>query len=209
MTQKQKEKKPWFLKRWTYRFLTWLDELLFGGKATRNFTSAALPFWITAVINFWLGMVMIIWSMFVDSGTRDQILSIGAGVGLVSVLAVTVWYLIGTLKFFRTTGTKIFRSIYVLILCILGFLVGFYSAVIFSFVLIGLFVLMVLYYAVFGDSGKSKKGSQSSFEPTYKVGDADYSNSTGKDLHYRGDGLWHDDDGHAYRKESNEYYQIH
>lgn len=152
--QYMKKKKLFFLKRWTFKFFTWLDELLFGGRATDDHASAATPFWITVVINFWLGMIVIGCSLFMDSGSRDDINTIGAGVGLASVLGVTAWYLIGSLRYFPSTGIKIFRSLYVLVLCGIGFAVGFYSAIIFSFVLIGLFVLMVLYHIVF-DTTKS------------------------------------------------------
>lgn len=154
MKQNPKTKKPFFLKRWTYKFHSWLDGMLFGGKTTDDHASVATPFWTTVVINFWLGMVVIVCSLFMDSGSRDGITTVGAGVGLASVVAVTIWYLIGSLSYFPSIGVKIFRSVYVLAWCSVGFIVGFYSAVIFSFVLIGLFVLMVLYYAVFGDSKK-------------------------------------------------------
>lgn len=205
MKQNPKTKKPFFLKRWTYKFHSWLDGMLFGGKTTDDHASVATPFWTTVVINFWLGMVVIVCSLFMDSGSRDGITTVGAGVGLASVVAVTIWYLIGSLSYFPSIGVKIFRSVYVLAWCSVGFIVGFYSAVIFSFVLIGLFVLMMLYYIVFGDSKTPKSGS--SRKKSYDQGNTDYSNQTGKALHERSDGLWHDDEGHAYRKEGNDYYQ--
>lgn len=157
MERKQNQKKPFFLKRWTYKFLTWVDELLFGGKATADHTSAATPFWTTVVINFWIGVVVIVCSLFMDNGSHDSINTFGAAAGLVSVAGVTAWYLIGSLRYFPSVGIKIFRSVYVLLLCAVGFVVGFYSAVIFSFILIGLFVLMVLYYMVFDSKEKSGK----------------------------------------------------
>lgn len=148
-----KQKKPFFLKRWTVKFITWLDSILFGGSASDAHASAATPFWITVVFNFWLGMAVIGCSLFMGQASRDSIMTIGAGVGLASVVAVTAWYLIGSLRYFPSTATRIFRSIYVLVLCGVAFIVGFYAAIIFSFVLLGAFVLMVLYYIVF-DSGK-------------------------------------------------------
>lgn len=153
----QKAKKPFFLKRWTFKLFTWLDEVLFAGKATADHASAATPFWITIVLNFWIGMAVIVCSMFMDSGSRDTITTFGAAAGLVSVAGVTAWYLIGSLRYFPSTGIKIFRSVYILVLCAVGFVVGFYSAVIFSFVLIGLLVLTVLYYIVFDSTHKSGK----------------------------------------------------
>lgn len=189
MSSKDTKKRPWLLKRLVYKFLTWLDELLFSGKATQDFTSVSEPFWITVIISFWLGMVMVVSTMFVDKGTGEQILSVGAGIGLLSVLAVTVWYLIGTLKYFPSAMVRIVRSAYTLILCVLGFVIGFYSAVIFSFVLLFLLVLSILYYAVFG--GKSKRiVLDSGKELTHEkglCGEDYYSDSEGRSWSRSGD----------------------
>lgn len=187
-------KKPWFLKRWTYKLLTWLDEILFGRSATQDILSVAQPFWITVIINFWLGMIIIICSFFADSGVKDQLMTIGAGIGLASIIAITAWYLIGTLKYFQSVSIKILRSIYVLILCILGFVVGFYSAVIFTFILIGILVLMLVYYMVFGESRDKN--------PRIKLEDDTELN---QERGMTGEEYYTDDSGHSYDRSGDTF----
>lgn len=152
----QNPKKPLFIKRWIKRFLSWLDRTLFGMAESEETVTVAQPFWWTLVVAFWCGAVMFVWALFADKSSTDKILSIGAGVALVAGLAIAASYLYRTLGTFPTVGVKIFRSVYVVVLCLLGCLLGFFAAYAALFVLIGLFVLWVLYMAVFGDSKKGK-----------------------------------------------------
>ncbi len=158
MTQKQ-TKKPWFLKRWICNLLAWLDESIFGIRLREDakFVITAQPFWFSAVVSFWCGAVAFVYSMFTDNAAAHEGLSIGAGVALVVGLLFSVWYLYKTLGLLPTTGLKIFRSVYILVLWVLGFFAGFFAAYVALFVMIFLFVLMVLFQAVFGDSDKKSK----------------------------------------------------
>lgn len=71
----------------------------------------------------WCGYVCL--GAFADKSSTDKILSIGAGVALVAGLAIAASYLYRTLGTFPTVGVKIFRSVYVVVLCLLGCLLGF------------------------------------------------------------------------------------
>lgn len=158
MTQKQ-TKKPWFLKRWICNLLAWLDESIFGIRLREEakFVITAQPFWFSAVVSFWCGAVAFVYSMFADNASAHEGLSIGAGVALVVGLLFSIWYLYKTLGLLPTTGLKIFRSVYILVLWVLGFFAGFFAAYVALFVMIFLFVLMVLFQTVFGDSKNKSK----------------------------------------------------
>lgn len=151
MGKEKKTKKPWLLKRWICKFLTWLDSAIFGTLIIDGTpaASAAQPFWRSTVAAFWCGVIVFVSAMFLERGQVNDILSIGAGVALAVAILFGIRYLYKTLGCFQSTGTKIFRTIYVLILCIVGCFAGFLAAYAFLFVLIFLFVLFVLYQAVF------------------------------------------------------------
>jgi len=186
------KKKNWFLKRWCSKLLTWLDSLLFGGRATGEFPSAFYPFWWSMIIAFGLGVVAMLWGMFENHATSDRILSIGAYGSLGASIAVAIWYLYSTLRYFPTTGLKIARSTYVVVLGLAGCILGFFAACIFLFVIIGCFVLMILYYAVFGDSKKKsdkivlEDGTELT-EEKGMCGESYYTDSGGQEYERSGD----------------------
>lgn len=176
----KKNKKPFILKRWSTKLFTWLDNLLFKKYTSEEHESAWLPFWITAVINFCIGVLAIGISIFMDDETRTKILTIGAATGLVSVIGVTVWYLIGSLKYFGSIGIKIARSFYILIIDVIAFIIAYYSAVLAIFIIIGLFVLWLLWVAVFNGNTKKRKLSNG-VELTEEKGATGESYFTGSD----------------------------
>ena len=163
------------------RLFTWLDNLIFKNYSTEEHASAATPFWTTVVINFFLGILVVGITMFMHDERATMIQTIGACIGLASVVGVTIWYLVGSLKYFDSTGAKIARSVYILVVDVLAFVIAFYSAVFAIFIIIGLFVLWVLYIAVFGDKTKGRKKLSNGVELTEEKGLAGESYFTGSD----------------------------
>lgn len=180
MEQKAK-KKPFILRRWSVRLFTWLDNLIFKNYSTEEHASAATPFWATVVINFFLGILVIGITMFMHDQRATMIQTIGACIGLASVVGVTIWYLVGSLKYFNSIGAKIARSVYILVVDVLAFVIAFYSAVFAIFIIIGLFVLWVLYAVVFGGKTKGKRKLSNGVELTEEKGLAGESYFTGSD----------------------------
>lgn len=179
---KPKNKKPFFLKRWSIKLFTWLDNLIFKKYVTDDHDSAWLPFWITAVINFCLGVVVICITLFMGDDRGIMIQTVGAYIGIASVVGVTVWYLISSLKYFTSTGAKIGRSVYILFIDALAFVIAFYSAVFAIFIVLGLFVIWLLWTLVLGGN-KKKIRLSNGVEITEEKGIAGESYYTGSDGH--------------------------
>ena len=109
-------------------------------------------FW-SFILSFVGGLVVGVHSLFAEN--TETFATIVLGIVAALILGVCIWYLVVDLKRFTQIGIKIGRSVYILFLAALSFLVGFYLAMIVLIVAIFLFVLWVLWIAVF-DKGNQK-----------------------------------------------------
>lgn len=148
------EKKPFFLKRWIESLFGWLDAIVFPSEPDR-IGAVAVPFWWSLIVSFAFGLVVGIVSIFKKN--TDTFNTVAAIIALVAVVGFAVFFLIHDLPAFETTGKKVGRTAYVLILCGIAFVVGFYLAMLVMYAAIAAGVFYLLYILVFGDSSDSRK----------------------------------------------------
>lgn len=150
------EKKPFFLKRWIGSLCRWLDKHVFPSAPERA-GSVAVPLGWSLVMGFVLGIVEGISSFF--KGNTDTFNNIVGIIALAAVVVLIVLFLIKDLPAFDSIGKKIGRSVFVVLLCGVAFVIGCYLAVLVMFVVIGIGVLWVLLQVISGDSSSGKKKS--------------------------------------------------
>ena len=146
-------KKPFFLIRWIDSLCLWLDDLVFP--ASERAGLVAGPFGYSLIAGLALGLSMGIRSFF--KGNADTFNTVVSIIALIFIVGVIVLFLMKDLTAFETTGEKIGRSAYVVVLCGVGFIAGFYLSVLAMYAVMAFGVLWVLYQAVFGSSTDKKK----------------------------------------------------
>lgn len=146
-------KKPFFLIRWIDSLCVWLDDLVFPASDRAGLVAG--PFGYSLIAGLALGLSMGIRSFF--KGNADVFNTTASIIALIFIVGVIVLFLMKDLTAFETTGEKIGRSAYVVVLCGVGFIAGFYLSVLAMYAVIAFGVLWVLYQAVFGSSTDKKK----------------------------------------------------
>lgn len=149
-----KNKRPWFGKRWTLSFITWLDAVIFGRSANSDYLTMAPSFCACFSIGLIAGFVMVPLSLIFKQETVMTYLIPGAGL---CALLWSGYYLYNNLGAFSSIWVKIFRSLFVvvlnLVICAVALYIGMWAALIVVAVLIGWFFLNL--WA--GDSNPKKK----------------------------------------------------
>lgn len=176
---KQNPKKPWFGKRWTKRFLNWLDSILFGGAAVGETKTVSSNFCVNFTIGLCVGVAMAICSFFLDEKIIYHVILPYASI---FAIANAVWYLTKTLSAFPKIWVKILRCLYVVILAAIAYMIGIYVGVWGVYVVVVFFVFKIILQMVFNDiTNQSKKkepvveysGKTEDGERVYKVTNED------------------------------------
>ena len=148
--------KEFFLKRWMRSLVEWLDEKLFetaepAEKPTFKLLSNVFT------VTFFAGLVIGVCAMFSD-GSNTPLVTILASALSVCVLVFYVLFLLKDIKRFETVGRKIWRGVYLFLLCSITGSVAAFIAAAAIFVVVVLLVLYLLFVILLG--GGSSSGSK-------------------------------------------------
>lgn len=145
-----KEKKTFFLKRWIQALSGWLDRKLFSMESERAGSMGVPLFW-SLVVSFAAGMISSVYTLC--SGDEDEtFFMIVGGIALAIIIAMLASFLIKDLVSFPSTGKKIGRGVYVVVLCAVAAALGLFLSILAMYLIIGAIVLWVLYYVAFKDA---------------------------------------------------------
>ena len=145
------EKKTIFLKRWIQTLCGWLDGKLFSLDSERA-GSVSVPLWWTLIASFVTGLAMAVISFVTKHGEGKTIMAVVLAAGGAAVLAIIVFFLLKDLPAFGSTGKKIGRAAYVVLLCGVTSVLGLYLSELLMIGIIGAFVLWVVYTVAFKDA---------------------------------------------------------
>lgn len=181
-----KEKKPFFLKKWSDQLFGWVDKTLFNLAPEDNQgDSIAVPAWLTFLIGIGCGLVIAVLQTFLKNG--EKVSGIFGSVVAILALGLVVYFIVRNLPFMKETGPKIARSAVMLILCALtfglGVMIGVWGFILLVIVVVGWIVLKLI-------GGGSSSGD-------VKLSDG----SVLKKKHnLTGDAYYEDKDGNTYQK---------
>lgn len=193
-----KTSKPWFGKRWTKNAIEWLDALIFGGSSDIEMATMSGSFCQNFTLGMICGIVYGIMTFFIDQRDLTEMLpTVGLGVTLIA----SGIFLYGTLRYFNSIGSKIFRALYVIVLnaigCAMGFIVGVWAILL--AVVAG--IIWILLKMVFGDSDSSSKSRRVVLEDGTEL------RSSGRGI--TGEQFYTGDDGHTYTDNGSGTFRRH
>ena len=158
----EENKHSWFLKHWCTTLLSRLDFALFNTKATKEIPDLSAVTWRNICVFFIIMFASVLFTAFAKRELRDTVLDWAIGGSFVFVLASCILYLKNTLEAFPSTGLKVWRTAFVLIInglcCSLAIMAVNLAVFFVLFVLVG---GIVYFFLVGGISGASSSGKKS------------------------------------------------
>ena len=143
-----KEKKTFFLKRWMQTLCGWLDGKLFSLDSERA-GSVIVPLWWSLIASFVTGLTIAIADLITARGAAKTFDTVVLVAGVVAVLALIAFFLRRDLPAFGSAGKKIGRAAYVVLLCGVASVLGFFLSELAMIIVICAFVLWVVYALAF------------------------------------------------------------
>jgi hypothetical protein len=185
--------KEFFLKRWMRSLVEWLDGQLFSMAAPAEkptFKLIAQVFTVT----FFVGLVIGVCSLFTNGEVGPFISILGVGLSI-AVLVFYVLFLLNDVKRFEKTGHKVWRGIYLFVLCSITGSVAAFLAASAIFVAVAFLVLYIVFAMLFGsDSGSGKRyrldNGDEVKEERGLLGETYYTGSSGKSYDKNFDGTF-------------------
>lgn len=137
--------REWFGKRWTKKFICYLDSLIFGNSMSESIPSNDYTFCRCFTIGLLCGIPLVILSLFFKD--QSQVASVMAYIAFGLTLVTSLLYLVPTTKKLEGTTIKILRYVFVIVLnligCSAGFMLGLYLGVIIFLLFLGYLALCV------------------------------------------------------------------
>ena len=163
-----KENKPFFLKRWFDAFLKKIEGTIFAVKSERGFTMV-IPILGSLIGCLLFGLARGIRTMFKIGDPDNKFDLIAAIVVLVIIVCFIVVFLIKDLPSFESTGKKVGRSVYTVLLCGVAAVIGYYGGRLVVFIAIGACALWVFFQLVLAGPSKKSKEADPENEKELKV----------------------------------------
>lgn len=185
--------KEFFLKRWMRSLVEWLDDKLFSMAAPAEKPTFKL---LTQVftVTFFGGLVIGVCSLFSNGEVGPFMSVLGVGL-LIAVLVFYVLFLLNDIKRFEKTGHKVWRGIYLFILCNITGSIAMSLAVFGIIIAVMLLVLYVVLALLFGSDSSSGKryrldNGDEVKEERGLLGETYYTGSSGRSYDKNSDGTF-------------------
>lgn len=159
----EENKQSWFLKHWCTTLLSRLDFALFNTKATKEIPDLSAVTWRNISVFFIVMFASVLCTAFAKRELRETVLDWAIGGSFVFVLTSCILYLKNTLEAFPSTGLKVWRAAFVLIInglcCSLAIMAVNLAVFFVLFAVVGGIVYFFLVGGIKGasSSGKSKR----------------------------------------------------
>lgn len=155
MRKNKGNKKPWFGKRWTKAAIDWMDYAIFARKDDDTpFATVSSGFCINLTVGIVAAAVIVIGSLFGDQKTLQTYLISAAGG---CALLYSIWFLCVTLGYFNSVWAKIGRSLYVVVINLIGCCVGIIMGVYLTLAAIAVLIIIIALKCLAGDSSSSSR----------------------------------------------------
>lgn len=158
MRKNKGNKKPWFGKRWTKAAIDWMDYAIFARKDDDTpFATVSSGFCINLTVGIVAAAVIVIGSLFGDQETLQTYLLSAAGG---CALLYSIWFLCVTLGYFNSVWAKIGRSVYVVVINLIGCCIGIIMGVYLTLAAIAVLIIIIALKCLAGDSSSSSSKSR-------------------------------------------------
>lgn len=161
----EEKKQSWFLKHWFTTLLSRLDFALFNTKATKEIPDLSAVTWRNTCMFFIIMFASVLFTAFAKHELKQTVLDWAIGGCFVLVLVSCILYLKNTLEAFPSTGLKVWRTAFVLLInglcCCLAIIAINLTVFFVLFAIVGAIIYFFLLEGISSDSSNSKSKRKS------------------------------------------------